>query len=72
MNRTIRVSQKDFFAFKIKHESLLYSDKILTKLHTIEEDGTYVISFGEGISEDAYELYEQFITNQGDTINEDD
>ena len=52
MNRTIRVSQKDFFAFKIKHEGLLYSDKILTKLHTIEEDGTYVISFGEGISED--------------------
>lgn len=72
MNRTIRVSQKDFFAFKIKHEGLLYTDKIATKLHTIEEDGTYVISFGEGISEDAYELYEQFITNQGDTINEDD
>jgi hypothetical protein len=72
VNRTIRVSQKDFFAFKIQHEGLLYSDKIATKLHTIEEDGTYVISFGEGISEDAYELYEQFITNQGDTINEDD
>ena len=66
------MSQKDFFAFKIKYEGLLYADKIATKLHTIEEDGTYIISFGEGISEDAYKLYEQFITNQGDTINEDD
>jgi|TARA_R110000803_G_scaffold185124_1_gene247464 hypothetical protein len=61
---TIRVSKKDFFDFKLKHERLLYSDKIFIKLHTIEEDGTYVISFGEGISEDAYELYDKFVTEK--------
>lgn len=66
MGGTIRVSKKDFFDFKLKHEGLLYSDKILTKLHTIEEDGTYVISFGDGISEDAYELYNKFITEKGE------
>jgi hypothetical protein len=61
---TIRVSKKDFFDFKLKHERLFYSDKIFIKLHTIEEDGTYVISFGEGISEDAYELYDKFVTEK--------
>jgi len=64
MGGTIRVSKKDFFDFKLKHEWLLYSDKILIKLHSIEEDGTYVISFGDGISEDAYELYNKFISQK--------
>ena len=71
MERTLRISSKDFFAFKLKHEGLLYKDKILTKLHTIEPDGTYVVSFGNGISEDAYELYEQFISNKGDNDEDD-
>jgi len=30
-----------------------------------------VVSFGEGISEDAYELYEQFISNKGDNDEDD-
>lgn len=72
MTDTIKVSKKDFFDFKLQHEGLLYADKILIKLHTIEEDGTYVISFGDGISEDAYELFNQFILSKGDTNNEDD
>jgi len=71
MERTLRISSKEFFAFKLKHEALFYKDKILTKLHTIEPDGTYVISFGDGISEDAYELYEQFILNKGDKHEDD-
>lgn len=71
MEKTLRISSKDFFAFKLEHEALLYKDKILTKLHTIEPDGTYVLSFGDGISEDAYELYEQFISNKGDKHEDD-
>ena len=63
-NMTLRVSKKDFFAFKLQHEALLYVDKILIKLHNVEEDGTYVISFGEGISEDAYSLFNKFMLNK--------
>lgn len=62
--RTLRVSKKDFFSFKLQHETLMYVDKILIKLHAVEEDGTYVISFGEGISEDAYELFDNFMLNK--------
>ena len=63
-DRTLRVSQKDFFAFKLQHETLMYVDKILIKLHAVEADGTYVISFGEGISEDAYKLFDEFMLNK--------
>jgi len=62
--RTLRVSKKDFFAFKLQHETLMYVDKILIKLHAVESDGTYVISFGEGISEDAYKLFDEFMLNK--------
>jgi len=63
-DRTLRVSQKDFFSFKLQHETLMYVDKILIKLHAVEEDGTYVISFGQGISEDAYKLFDEFMLNK--------
>ena len=56
----------------------MYEDKILTKLHEIDSDGNNVISFGEGISEDADELFNEFMkektTNQtnGENIYEND
>lgn len=68
----IKVSQRDFFDFKLKHSALLYEDKILIKLHDIDSDGSYVISFGEGISEDAYQLFNEFMKQKKTNLDKGD
>lgn len=60
MREILTITKEKFNAFKKQHGMLLYRDKILISLKGLDTEGNYLVSFGEGMSENAYTLYEDF------------